>query len=78
MEVGSGPKRLAWVAIACLACAFCYSIGFQFGWSEATIRADDRLMNMTHSFEGVIQNVHAETAGRQESRAVGETAISSW
>ena len=78
MEACSGAKRLGWVVIACLACAFSYSIGFQFGWSEATVRADDRLINMTESLEGVIDNVRAEVTRGGEAQAAGDAGISGW
>ena len=51
MEAGVAPKRVAWVVVGVLACGFSYSIGWQSGSTDATLRAADRFNIMTETYE---------------------------
>ena len=62
MDAGCTAKRLVWGVIAVLACALCYSIGFQSGWSDATVRSDRRLDQFNSTFHELnTQTPPAET-----------------
>ena len=73
MDTGCTAKRLIWGVIAVLACALCYSIGFQSGWSDATVRSDQRL----DQFNSTFQEVNNQTAEEAAARSAGET-VSAW
>ena len=51
MEAGVMPKGVAWVVVGVLACGFCYSIGWQLGSTDATLRATDRFELMADTYE---------------------------
>ena len=51
MEVGVVPKGVAWGVVGALACAFCYSIGWQSGSTDATLRATDQFQLMADTYE---------------------------
>ena len=72
-----GPRRAAWAVIAVLACGFCYSLGFQSGWSDATVRSDERLGQVTRTLHELGATVPlAEEGGAP--RPEGESAAAIW
>ena len=79
MESGIGAKRVAWAVIVALGCGFCYSIGFQSGWSEATVRSDQRMEKVTESLQEL---VHRSPADEQDAgtaaQVAGQTATARW
>ena len=75
MEAGSTTKRLTWGVIAVLACAFCYSIGFQSGWSEATVKADVRLLHMSGAMEDMTVRIREGNDAAGDEARVGGDAV---
>ena len=77
MEAGVVPKGVAWVVVGLLGCGFCYSIGWQMGSTDATLRASDRFQMMADTYEQLQAmpddakqagaNVHASVAPRDDS-----------
>jgi hypothetical protein len=51
MEAGVRPKGVAWAVVGLLGCGFSYSIGFQLGSTDATLRATDRFQMMADTYE---------------------------
>ena len=51
MEAGVMPKGVAWAVVGLLGCGFCYSIGWQSGSTDATLRATDRFRLMADTYE---------------------------
>ena len=81
MEAGIGAKRVAWALIAALACGFCYSIGFQSGWSDATVRADQRLDQVTATLQDVVNDANPavpEETPIGAARLAADTALATW
>ena len=74
MDTGCAAKRLVWGVIAVLACALCYSIGFQSGWSDATVRSDRRLEQFNSRFQEVYNPAPEADAA---ARSAGET-VAAW
>ena len=66
MDLGDGTKRLAWAGVALVGGAFCYSVGFQSGWSQAASNADARFDGMARSLHEVV--ARAETYGQAVER----------
>ena len=64
--VGTGARRMAWVVVALLGGALCYSIGFQLGWSQGTASANGRYKVVTDSLHEILR--------AQEEPRVGESA----
>jgi hypothetical protein len=56
VEAGNRSRMMAWLTVIALACGFCYSIGFQSGWTEATVKADDRIHTLTQSLANLDGN----------------------
>ena len=74
VEAGSAAKRLVSIVIAVLACAFCYSIGFQSGWSEATVKADGRLLDMS----GAMEDMAVRLREVDDAHVVGEAVSAAY
>lgn len=55
MESGLRAKRVAWVAVVLVGFAFCYSMGFQAGVSDTTIKADARMRDVSQSLREIMQ-----------------------
>ena len=53
MDAGVVPKGVAWVVVGLLACGLCYSIGWQSGSTDATLRAADRFRLMSETYDRV-------------------------
>ena len=71
MEVGVLPKGVAWVVVGLLACGFCYSIGWQLGSTDATLRATDRFQMMADTYEQLqAMPTDADGAGAEERASV--------
>ena len=78
MEAGIGAKRLAWAVIAVLACGFCYSIGFQSGSADATIRFDQRIHEVTATLQTVIRKHSALDDASAASGRVPDATVAAW
>ena len=65
MEAGTRAMRVAWLAIVVLACGICYSLGFQSGVADATLKADDRIGMMSETLQGIIQANEIRTAAAE-------------
>jgi hypothetical protein len=68
VEAGKRAKGLAWLAVVTLACGFFYCIGFQFGWTQATVHSDQRMEQLGD----VLDDLAARSAGGLEG--AGEAA----
>jgi hypothetical protein len=60
-------KGAAWLAVAVLACGFCYSLGFQTGVIRASQAAESRLERINDSLEQL--RAGSEPAGDQTADA---------
>jgi hypothetical protein len=78
VEAGIGAKRVAWTVIVALACGFCYSIGFQSGWSDATVRADRRLDQVTATLQEVTHEATDHGHAASAARLAAETTVATW
>ena len=69
MEAGLVPKGVAWGVVGVLACGFCYSIGWQSGSTDATLRASDRFQMMADTYEQLQSTPNDAGQAGVESRA---------
>jgi hypothetical protein len=75
VESVANATRIGWLVIAVLACAFSYSIGFQFGYSNGTASADDRYSRVNDSLRSIITaNEEANAAAHAHASARTSTA----
>ena len=70
MESVARATRVGWLVVAVLACAFSYSLGFQFGYCDGTTKADDRYGRVNESLRSMMQaGDEAEVARQREVTA---------
>jgi hypothetical protein len=78
VDAGIAAKRVVWAVIVVLACALCYSIGFQSGWSDATVRSDQRLDQFNSTVQDVTNRAVAEEDAARAARLAAGTAAAAW
>ena len=69
MEAGVRPKGVAWAVVGLLGCGFSYSIGFQLGSTDATLRTTDRFKMMADTYEQLQATPTDATESGSEYRA---------
>ena len=78
VDTGNGAKRAAWLVCVVLTCGLCYSIGFQAGWSDATVRSDRRMDQMTATLQEMVDLPSLEEHRADTARTAGETPVAQW
>jgi hypothetical protein len=77
VESVARATRVGWLVIAVIACAFSYSLGFQFGYSDAAASADQRMVNVNDSLREIIRasdDANAATDATAHARSSTEAA----
>ena len=70
MESVARATRVGWLVVAVLACAFSYSLGFQFGYSDGTTKADDRYGQVNESLRAMMKaDDDADAAQQRDATA---------
>jgi hypothetical protein len=69
VESVARATRVGWLVIAVIACAFSYSLGFQFGYSDAAASADQRMVNVNDSLREIIRASDDATAAAADATA---------
>ena len=56
VEAISRFRGVAWLAVALFACGFCYSLGFQSGWVQATGNVEVRMTSINQALERIMNS----------------------
>ena len=75
VESGVRAKRVAWLVVVVLGFAFCYSMGFQAGVSEGTIRADARMRDVSASLREVMDRAGSQGGSTSAGRVAAVQAV---
>ena len=73
MESVARATRVGWLVVAVIACGFAYSLGFQFGYTNATENADHRIANVNDSLREVIRATEDTAAADATAHARSST-----